>query len=115
MKVYFADGLSSGYDAFTSATMVPTLVSISPSAGSSGGTLLTVTGTGFGVDTTGLNLVHSSSGTDICSEVTITGYGQFTCLTVAMEISSSDQINLKTDSGSYSCGNSIDSSACGFE
>ena len=115
VKVYFADGLASGYDAFTSATMSPTLVSISPSTGSSGGTLITVTGTGFGTSTTGLNLVHSASGTEICSEVTISEYGSFTCLTQAMEISSSDQINIKTDSGSYSCGNSVDASACNFE
>lgn len=85
MRVYFADGLPTGFDAFTTATIVPTLVSISPSTGSSGGTLLTVTGTGFGTSSEELNLNHSS-GEDICETVTITGYGTFTCLTKAMEI-----------------------------
>ena len=37
IRVYFADGLPTGYESFTEATMTPTLVSISPSTGSSGG------------------------------------------------------------------------------
>ena len=114
LRVYFDDGLPAGYDSFNSATVAATLVSISPSTGSSGGTLLTVTGTGFGMDSQDVNLEHTSSATDICEEVTITGYGSFTCLTKAMEIQSSDSINLKVGSDIYSCGNS-DGSACSFE
>ena len=92
VRVYFADGLPAGYDSFDTATIAPTLVSISPSTGSSGGTLLTVTGTGFGTDNCcdDLNLENATLGSDICDEVNITGYGTFTCLTKAMEISSSD-------------------------
>jgi len=105
VQIYFPDGLPTGYADFASVTVVPTLVSISPSSGSSGGTLITVTGTGFGSNTQGINLTHSTSGTDICDEVNITGYGIFTCLTTAMEIASGDVITLKTASGSYSCGN----------
>ena len=115
VRVYFADGLPAGYDSFGTATIVPTLVSILPSTGSSGGTLLTVTGTGFGSDTfiDDLNLENATSSKDICDEVNITGYGTFTCLTKAMEISSSDIINLKVGSDIYSCGNS-DNTACSF-
>lgn len=66
MRIYFNDGLPYDFDSHTTATMVPTLVSISPSSGSSGGTLLTVTGTGFGINTQLVNLVHTASGDEIC-------------------------------------------------
>ena len=114
LRVYFSDGLPTGYDSFESATIAPTLVSISPSSGSSGGSLITVTGTGFGVDTQDVNLQHTATNSEICSEVTVTGYGSFTCLTKVMEIESSDSINLMVGSDIYSCGNT-DGAACGFE
>ena len=115
VQIYFADGLPTGYADFTSVTVVPTLVSISPSTGSSGGTLITVTGTGFGTSTDGINLTHETSGTDICEEVNMTSYGTFTCLTTAMEITSGDVLTLKTASGSYSCGNSLTPDQCNYE
>lgn len=115
VQIYFADGLPAGYSDFTSITATPTLVSISPSSGSSGGTLITVTGTGFGVNSAGINLTHAASGTDICLEVNIIEYGTFTCLTTAMEITSGDVLNLKTATGSYSCGNSNAPESCNFE
>ena len=70
--------------------MTPTLVSISPSVGSSGGQNLTVTGVGFGADTEGLNL--AIGGVEICETVSIIEYGWFSCFTKAMEIQSSDSI-----------------------
>jgi len=90
-------------------------VSVSPSTGSSGGTLLTVTGTGFGTSTEVINLVHESSSTEMCEEVIITGYGTFTCLTKAMEITAGDTILLKTSSGEYACGNTLNPDECNFE
>ena len=54
--VYFVDGLPTNYESKTFVEMEPKLISISPSTGSAGGTLLTVTGAGFGVDTNGVNL-----------------------------------------------------------
>ena len=95
--------------------MTPTLISISPSSGSSGGTLITVTATAIGVDTEDVNLTIGSGGEEICESVTITGYGSFTCLTKAMEISSSDSLVLKTASGFYNCGNTIDATECVYE
>jgi len=87
VKIFFADGLPSGYDKIKSVAITPKLVSISPSTGSAGGTLITVKGTGFGKKTTGVTLV---SGTvDICQTVEIKSYGTFTCLTKAMEIPTS--------------------------
>ena len=91
VRVYFASGLPNDYDR-GQITMVPNLVSISPSSGSSGGTLVTVTGTGFGVNTADVTLVNGSTGDDICDAVTITGYGTFTCLTKAVETNSSDSL-----------------------
>lgn len=115
VQIYFPDGLPTGYADYTSVTVVPTLVSISPSSGSAGGTLLTVTGTGFGVNTQDVNLTHGPSGTDICEEVNMIGYGTFTCLTTAMEITSGDALTLKTASGSYSCGNTSTPDDCNYE
>ena len=59
IRVRMADGLPSQYINFTTATMEPKLLSISPSTGSSGGTLITVTGSGFGAtNTTAVQLVN---------------------------------------------------------
>ena len=66
VRVYFKDGLPANYQQFSSISMTPALISISPSTGSSGGTLITVTGTGFGTDTDGVNLVKASNGEEIC-------------------------------------------------
>lgn len=115
VQVYFADGYASGYADFKTLTATPSLVSVSPSTGSSGGTLLTVTGTGFGINTTGVNLVIEASGDEICAEVTMLGYGSFSCLTKVMEINAADVLLLKTDSGSYTCDNTLDTTVCFFE
>ena len=95
-RFYFADGLPTNFDSKSFIEMEPSLVSISPSTGSSGGTLITVTGAGFGVNTIGLNLAIYGDSDTICEEVTITGYGSFTCLTKEMQISASDTIVLQT-------------------
>lgn len=86
IRIYFADGLATYWDGRTSLSMLPKLVSISPSTGSSGGELITVTGTGFGNNTANLNLIIETTGEEICQNVTILGYGQFTCLTKQMQI-----------------------------
>lgn len=55
--VYVDSGLPDNYMDFVEATMTPTLVSIDPREGSAGGTLITVTVTGIGINTTGLGLI----------------------------------------------------------
>lgn len=110
--IYFPDGNPTGYDTITSVTVTPALVSISPSTGSAGGTLLTVTGTGFGTLTEGVTL--DIGGTDICAKVEVTGYGSFTCLTKAMEIANTDTIQLKTSTGVFACANTLNAADCGF-
>lgn len=76
---------------------------MAPSTGSSGGSTILVTGSGFGPNTKNVNLIQDSTGIEICKAVTITGYGAFRCLTKAMEISSTDVIKLKTAKGKISC------------
>jgi len=90
-NVYFADGLATGYASINALTLTPAFVSLSPnSGGSEGGTLVTVTGTGFGTDTKDVQLFHNSL--DLCKTVTITGYGSFTCLTKAVAVTATDKI-----------------------
>lgn len=114
VRVYFAAGLPTDYDR-GEITMVPTLVSISPPSGSSGGTLITVTGTAFGANTADVTLINGTTGEDVCDSVTITGYGTFTCLTKAVEINSSDSLQLSMASGAYACGNTLTASDCQYE
>ena len=106
-----ADGLPSQYINFTTATMEPKLLSISPSTGSSGGTLITVTGSGFGAtNTTDVQLVNQS-GNQLCDTVTMTGYGTFTCLTKQTDIATTDTLSISIGGTSYGCGNTV-ATAC---
>jgi len=105
--LYFADGLPSGIETITGLTFTPAFVSVSPNTGgSAGGTLLTVTGTGFGLNTTGLGLKKGT--TPICASgsVTVTGYGSFTCMTLPGEVLSSDILKLSVGTTDYACSNS---------
>ena len=77
--------------------MTPNLVSISPPSGSAGGTLITVTGSGFGLKTKGLMLTNASK-KDLCQTVTIKSYGVFECLTIAEEIEK-QPMQIKTADG----------------
>lgn len=56
-------------------------VSISPDSGSECGTVITVKGTGFGVDSTGLNVRHMQTGDLLCEQADVVplNYGEFTC------------------------------------
>ena len=113
VQIYFPDGFPTGYDTIRTVAVTPNLVSISPATGSAGGTLLTVTGTGFGSKTEGLTLVDSND-SDVCDKVEIIGYGQFTCQTKAIEIEKTNALKLKTSAASYACGNSV-ATECEFE
>lgn len=80
----------------------PSLLTITPSAGSSAGSWITVVGTGFGPLTEGLNLVVD--GSDLCSEITIISYGVFGCMTNSVVIEAGAVLDLSIDSvsqGSY--------------
>lgn len=72
------------------------LISISSNTGSSGGSIVEVTGVGFGTGVTDVDLVHVSSGTALCDSVEVTGYGKFICETKAITISSADALALSS-------------------
>lgn len=114
VEIFMADGLPTGFDTITTVAVTPNLVSISPATGSAGGTLLTVTGTGFGTSTAGVDLVKAD-GASVCDKVTVTGYGTFTCMTKSEEITSSDTLSLKTSAGTYACANTLNAADCGYE
>jgi len=73
----------------------PALLMIDPPVGSAGGTKLLVTGSGFGVDTEGLNIKVGS--TEICAEVKVTTYGQFTCTTKPIAIATGQAVTISID------------------
>lgn len=113
VQLYMPDGYPTGFDTITAVAVTPNLVSISPATGSAGGTLLTVTGTGFGSKTEGVDLVKSD-GSSVCDKVTVTGYGSFTCMTKAEEITSADVLSLKTSAGTYDCANTLNAADCSY-
>jgi hypothetical protein len=65
VQVYFVDGNSEETSAYT-ATIVPSFLAVSPATGSAGGSLIHVTGSGFGPGTEGLNLVRTISSSELC-------------------------------------------------
>ena len=84
IRFYTEIGTTLGASTIVSHDFDPALVSVSPnSGGSSGGEKITVTGVGFGTDSTGVNLYHEESAQDICQSVEVTAYGTFTCYTIA--------------------------------
>lgn len=56
VKVFTSEGYPEGMEIAHSLTFQPALLSISPSSGSSAGSWVTVTGSGFGPQTEGLNV-----------------------------------------------------------
>ena len=95
IKFYTIKGTPSGTSFLATHTFAPSLVSISPSTGSFGGSKLTVTGVGFGINTADVNLFHVQSNLSICSTVEVTAYGVFTCQTISgLQILETDSLNL---------------------
>lgn len=114
VKIYFADGLPTDYSLITGLTFTPKFISVYPNSdGSQGGTLLTVTGVGFGVNTTLLGLKNITKSAALCKEVKVTGYGTFTCLTNAVAVASTDSLQITKSTTTYACAN-IDTTKCAF-
>jgi len=66
VNLFFNDGFASGFQQFRSMSWTPTFVSVFPNTGASaGGTLITVTGTGFGLNTKAVTLVSSATGNPV--------------------------------------------------
>lgn len=56
----------------------------------------------------------TESGAEICQTVTLTKYGEFTCLTKAMEIPTTSTLRLKTAAGFYGCANTLNAADCKY-
>ena len=89
-------------------------MSISPSSGSIGGTLLTVTGVGFGINTTDVNIYNPVLLKNICSSVKVTGYGTFTCQTISEQIQNTDSLKLVIGTNKFDCVNTATPANCYF-
>lgn len=79
-QVYLPIGTPAGIDALTvvgGITLTPELLSVSPSNGSPGGSLITALVKGLGSKTTGVSLFASVNGidVDICASVKMLKYG----------------------------------------
>jgi hypothetical protein len=60
IKFYNAEGTPNGASLILSHTFTPSFISVSPLTGSAGGAKLTVTGVGFGINSS-VNLYHVES------------------------------------------------------
>lgn len=94
--VYTNEGFPEGSEIAHFLEFTPALYSISPETGNSGGTWITVTGSGFGTSTNGLNLVDQS-GNELCQQVSIIDYGLFECLTIEDDIVDGTTFDLSID------------------
>jgi len=113
-RVYFPIGKPNGSKVVAAkVSLTPKLMEISPSSGSTGGSLITATIAGVGVKTSGLDLVDAA-GASICQKVTIVSYGQVQCLTKAQEIPAASEIKVKFGADTHACANS-EVSKCKYE
>lgn len=55
----------------------------------------------------------TKSGAALCTEVKVTGYGSFTCLTTATAVDALDSLKMSRDTQSYACAN-VDATKCSF-
>lgn len=77
VKVYLPIGIPDGLSDLTvntGITLTPKLLSVTPSVGSAGGSLITASVKGVGENTVGVTLVNGN-GVDICASVVIPSYG----------------------------------------
>jgi hypothetical protein len=79
---------------------VPTLLEITPQVGSSAGAIISVSGGGFGKNST---VKLFAGATDICSKVEITKFGHFFCTTKAVVIASGAVMKVDVDGTKFAC------------
>ena len=92
------------YDTPETLPFAPQLATLSSSVGSFGGFVIQITGTVFDESTTDVNLYSTDLDTNLCSVVTITGWGKFYCTVPAsIAIDSDDSLMLRIGADIYSC------------
>lgn len=114
IRFYTQAGNPQGYASLTTITFAPGLVSVSPSTGSSGGEKLTITGVGFGINSTSVNLYHVESSQNLCYFVEVTAYGTFTCYTIVQEVQTTDTLKLVVAGSQYNCLNTASAADCQY-
>ncbi|CDW80878.1 ipt tig domain containing protein [Stylonychia lemnae] len=102
IQFYLPSGTPKGADLLTSIgiNLEPIIISISPSHGSSGGSLVTAIVKGLGILSTDVTL--TSNNRDICESVSIAEYGVLGCQTKLISISAQD-LQVKVNNLTYSC------------
>jgi hypothetical protein len=95
IQVFTSMGYPEGSEITHSVDVAPALLQIEPTVGSSGGSIITVTGSGFGQETENLNLL--ADGIELCETVDIFAYGQFRCHTNQIEVVNGAQILIAID------------------
>ena len=97
IKFYNNAGYPEGSEFEHTIELVPSILEIYPETGNSGGTWITVRGTGFGTQTENLNLINASNRLALCQEVDIVEYGVFNCLTEAFDIAAGTSFRLSVN------------------
>lgn len=111
--LYFVDGNPA--DLPSSLAFSPGLISISLNVGSFAGTVTRVTGVGFGLDTQDVNLYSMGTSDTLCSDVTVTGYGEFICtVKVETENAADAVVKLAISSSNFDCVNDV-ATLCSLE
>ena len=113
MKLSFAEGKPEGHlilDAGVAIT--PRLVSITPNAGSVGGTTIIASVPGAGLSTQGLQ-IQNSAGSSICTALRVVAYGKVECDTKA-EVLASGALKVVVGTESFACVDTA-GTACNYE
>jgi|DEB0MinimDraft_12_1074336.scaffolds.fasta_scaffold01900_11 hypothetical protein len=92
-------------------SLTPKLMSVTPNQGSAGGSTIVATVPGVGVSSEGVDLVDST-GTSICSAVTVKAYGEVHCKTITGEIAG--DLSVKQGTVVDTCA-STDTTLCNYE
>lgn len=93
--MYTAEGIPEGGQIAQAIESSPSILAINPSTGSSAGSKILVSGTGFGTETSGLELL--ADGSSLCAEVEIIAFGEFICTTNEMEVAVGAIITVSID------------------
>jgi len=129
MALYFDVGLPKGYDTVIEGknfTLSPKLVSVSPNAGSTGGSLIIARLEGLGTlsNTTqaywnahGGTLVDVATNQDICQSVIVKQYGEVECITKPGVVAAGTVIGAKSyeTNEQLPCSNSANPSSCQYQ
>lgn len=94
IQVYTSEGYPEGSEITHSLDVAPALLAIDPPIGSSAGSKIKVTGSGFGTSTA-IGLKAGSA--DLCASVEIFEFGSFYCYTNAIEVANGTAITITVD------------------